>query len=290
MSRLGLSTSRLRWFGGLVLALLSGAAFAEASKYNMPVGVTEISREVYDLHMTIFWWCVGIGVVVFGAMIWSIIMHRKSVHPKPADFHESTTVEIIWTLIPFVILILMAVPAAGTLIRMEDTSNAEMTVKITGYQWFWEYEYVGTDVKFYSRLDSASNEARQLRSGIDPATVPHYLKNVDNPLVLPVDTKVRFVLTSNDVLHAWWVPDLALKKDAIPGFINELWTKIDEEGSYRGKCAELCGRDHGFMPVVVDAVSKEKFAAWMEAMAAGKTAEASQLIKDDAQLAVAAAK
>ena len=239
------------------------APMALASKWNMPVGVTETSREVYDLHMLIFWICVVIGVGVFGVMFYSVFAHRKSKGAKPADFHESTTVEIIWTVIPFVILIAMAIPAAGTLMRMEDVSGSEMTVKITGYQWLWEYEYLDSDVHFYSRLAPSSDAARQLDSGIDPATVDNYLLEVDNRLVLPVDTKIRFLLTANDVLHAWWVPDLALKKDAVPGFVREIWTKIDEPGVYRGQCAELCGRDHGFMPIVVEALPKDEYEQWV---------------------------
>lgn len=253
---------------GLVGMLAAPAALA--SKWNLPVGVTDISREVYDLHMLIFWICVVIGVGVFGVMFYSVFAHRKSKGAKAADFHESTTVEIIWTVIPFVILIAMAIPAAGTLMRMEDVSGSEMTVKITGYQWLWEYEYLDSDIHFYSRLAPSSDAARQLNSGIDPATVDNYLLEVDNRLVLPVDTKIRFLLTANDVLHAWWVPDLAVKKDAVPGFVREIWTKIDEPGVYRGQCAELCGRDHGFMPIVVEAVSKADYAKWVAAQG-GKT-------------------
>jgi len=233
-------------------------------KWNMTQGVTAISHEVYKLHMAAFYVCCAIGVVVFGAIIYSIIYHRRSKHPKPADFHESTLVEIIWTAIPFVILIGLAIPAAGTLIKMEDTRNAEMTVKITGYQWKWQYEYLGEGVSFYSTLSQESNVARQLGSGIDVNTVPNYLVDVDNQLVLPVGKKIRFVITANDVIHAWWVPALAIKKDAIPGYVNEVWTKIDEPGVYRGVCAELCGRDHGFMPIVVKAVSEAEYKAWLE--------------------------
>lgn len=250
----------------------AGAAMAyTGERYNIPMGVTEISREVHGLHMLIFWVCVAIGVVVFGAMFYSVWAHRRSVHPKPADFHESTTVEIVWTAIPFLILISMAIPAAGTLIKMEDTRDAELTVKVTGYQWKWEYEYVGKDVKFFSTLDAASNRARQLGSGIDPNTVDNYLVEVDKPLVIPVDTKVRFLVTANDVIHAWWVPAFAVKKDAIPGYVNETWTKVDEVGTYRGVCAELCGRDHGFMPIVVKVVPKEEFAAWLDNAKSGGT-------------------
>lgn len=257
---------------GLVGMLSAPAALA--SKWNLPVGVTETSREVYDLHMLIFWICVVIGIGVFGVMFYSVFAHRKSKGAKPADFHESTTVEIIWTVIPFVILIAMAIPAAGTLMRMEDVSGSEMTVKITGYQWLWEYEYLDSDIQFYSRLAPESDAARQLDSGIDPATVDNYLLDVDKRLVLPVDTKIRFLLTANDVLHAWWVPDLAIKKDAVPGFVREMWTKIDEPGVYRGQCAELCGRDHGFMPIVVEAVSKADYAKWVAAQGGNTMSDA----------------
>jgi cytochrome c oxidase subunit II len=245
---------------GMALAVSDGAT---GSAYNLPLGVTAISREVHNLHNTVLLVVTLIGIGVFGTMIWSIIHHRRSKHPKPADFHESTTVEIIWTLVPFLVLIGLAVPAAGTLIKMEDTRNAALTVKVTGFQWGWKYEYVGQNYEFVSMLDEASNQARQLGSGIDPKTVPHYLWNVTNPLVLPVGQKVRFLITGQDVIHAWWVNDLAIKKDAIPGYINEAWTNIEQPGTYRGVCAELCGRDHGFMPIVVNAVPEVEFKSWL---------------------------
>lgn len=276
---------------GLLAWAMSSAALA-AWEVNMPTGVTEISREVFGLHMLIFWVCVAIGVVVFGVMFYSVFAHRKSRHPKPADFHESTLVEIIWTSLPFFILIAMAIPAAGTLIKMEDTRDTEMTVKITGYQWKWQYEYLEHDISFFSTLAADSNEARRLGSGIDPSTVENYLLEVDNRLVLPVDTKVRFLLTSNDVIHAWWVPDFAVKKDAVPGYINEMWTKIDTPGVYRGQCAELCGRDHGFMPVVVEVLSKEDFAAWVATQTGGDAvavAEAPAEVATDTSVAEEAA-
>ena len=239
--------------------------------------------------MLMFWWCVGIGAVVFGVMIWSIVFHRRSKNPKPADFHESTTVEILWTAAPFAILILMAVPAAGTLIKMEDTRNSDLTIKVTGYQWKWQYEHVGEDVSYFSTLTAESNAARQLNSGIDVNTVPNYLVDVDNPLVLPVGKKVRILVTSNDVIHAWWVPELAVKKDAIPGYINEMWTKIDQPGTFRGVCAELCGRDHGFMPIVVKAVPEEEYQAFIAARKGGvEVASAPAAIASDAVPADAA--
>jgi len=254
-----------RWMLLLVAMLaLPGAAWADWGALNMPVGVTEISSKVYDLHMRIFVWCCVIGAAVFAVMFYSIFNHRKSKGAVAADFHESTTVEIVWTIVPLIILIVMAVPAAKVLIQMEDFSDSEMSIKVTAFQWRWEYDYIEDGVKFYSQLDPVHNVARQRDPSIDPDTLEHYLKEVDNPLVVPVDTKIRFLHTAADVIHSWWVPALSVKKDSIPGFINENWAKIEEPGIYRGKCAELCGRDHGFMPIVVKAVSKEEFAAWIE--------------------------
>lgn len=249
------------------LLLASSPAFA-AWQVNMPVGVTEVSQKVHGLHMLIFWICVVIAVIVFGAMIYAMLNFRKSRGVTPATFSHSTQAEIIWTLIPALILVFMAVPAARTLIEIEDTRDTEMTVKITGYQWKWHYEYVGEDVGFYSNLASTSNAARQLGSEIDPFTVENYLLEVDRPLVIPAGVKVRYLITSNDVLHAWWVPDFAVKKDAIPGFINEGWFQVDAPGTYRGQCAELCGKDHGFMPVVVEVLSRDDFNAWLAAQRA----------------------
>jgi cytochrome c oxidase subunit 2 len=221
--------------------------------------------------MKIFWICVVIGVVVFGAMIWSLISYRKSRGAVPdVTLVHNTKVEIIWTIVPVIILVVMAVPAAKTLIEIEDTTRSEITIKVTGFQWGWEYDYLDDGVAYYSRLDHQSDAARELLSGIDPNTVPHYLLNVDHPFVVPVDTKVRLLVTGADVIHSWWVPAFGVKKDAIPGFVNEAWFKIDADkpGLYRGQCAELCGRDHGFMPIVVDARSKEDFAAWLKQTAA----------------------
>lgn len=249
---------------GALLTFMSSVAHAEYG-LNMPVGVTETSRQIYDLHMLILWVCVAIGVVVFGAMIWSMIFHRKSQGAVAAQFHESMTAELVWTVVPFIILIVMAIPATKVLIDMHDASEADMSIKITGYQWKWRYEYIGEDVDFFSSLDAASNAARQVGSDIDPSTVDNYLLNVDHPLVIPVNTKVRFLLTASDVIHAWWVPDFGWKKDAIPGFINEAWVKVDEPGVYRGQCAELCGRDHGFMPIVVEVKSEADYAVWLAA-------------------------
>lgn len=272
-----------RFLAASLMAALSAAASPLAQAYtetsggwNLPTGATELAGEVYGLHMMMFWVCTVIGIIVFGAMLYSIIRHRKSVGAKPASFHHSTTVEIIWTAIPFAILIAVAVPAAGTLIKMEDTRNADMTIKVTGYQWLWQYEYLGEDVQFFSRLAAASNEARQLGSGIDPRSVENYLVDVDRPLVIPVGKKVRFLITSNDVIHAWWVPELAVKKDAIPGYINETWAKVERPGIYRGVCAELCGRDHGFMPIVVHALAEDDYAEWLKEQQGGGQAVATE--------------
>ncbi len=255
---------------------LFASAFAPAAladwALNMPVGVTEVSKEVYGLHMLILGICVAIAIVVFGVMIVSIFLHRKSRGVEPAQFYHSTKAEIIWTVIPIFILIAMAVPAAEGLIRIEDTRNADMTVKITGYQWRWRYDYLDHDIGFYSTLDRESNQARRVNSGTDPYSVENYLLEVDHPLVVPVGAKVRLLLTAADVLHAWWVPDLAVKKDAIPGYINEAWFKADVPGIYRGQCAELCGRDHGFMPVVVHVLERDEYDAWLVEQAADKVA------------------
>jgi cytochrome c oxidase subunit II len=238
---------------------------------NMTQGVTEMSRRIYDLHMLIFWVCVIIAAFVFGAMIWSIIRYRKS-QGAVADttMVHNTRVEIIWTTVPVIILIAMAVPAARTLVEIEDTTKTELTIKVTGFQWGWNYEYLDQGVSFFSRLDRKSDAARELGSGVDPNTVDHYLLNVDNPLVVPVGTKVRLLVTGADVIHSWWVPAFGVKKDGIPGFVNEAWFNIDTDkpGLYRGQCAELCGRDHGFMPIVVDARSKDEFQAWLKEKAA----------------------
>jgi cytochrome c oxidase subunit 2 len=259
--------SPLAALGALPMLLQSGVASAEWG-LNMPVGVTEISREVYDLHMLIFYICCVIGVVVFGAMFYSIFKHRKSKGHQAAHFHESTTVEIVWTIIPFLILIGMAIPATQTLIAMEDTGESDVTIKVTGYQWKWHYDYLDEGIGFFSNL---ATPYAQIANEADKGE--HYLLEVDNPLVLPAGKKVRFLITANDVLHAWWVPDLAVKKDAIPGFINEAWARIDQPGTYRGQCAELCGKDHGFMPVVVVALEDQAYRAWVDEQRAAKEAE-----------------
>ena len=229
----------------------------------MPVGVTTTSREVHDLHMLILWVCTIIGLVVYGAMVVAIVRFRKSKGAVAAKFTHNGTIEVIWTVIPAAILIAMAVPAAETLIRMEDTRNSELTIKVTGYQWRWHYDYIDEGVRFFSTLARDSNAARQLGSEIEPNDVENYLLAVDNEVVVPVDKKVRLLVTGADVLHAWWVPAFAVKKDAVPGFINETWFTAHTEGTYRGQCAELCGMDHGFMPIVVRVTSQQEYEAWL---------------------------
>lgn len=288
--------SGARWaFLAVLLAALPMGAWADWGALNMTRGVTEISNEVYTLHMRIFYICCAIGAVVFGVMIVSMFLHRKSRGVKPATFHESTTVEIVWTVVPLVILIAMAIPAARVLIKMEDFSDSEMSIKVTGYQWRWHYEYMESGVQFYSQLHPEHNKARQQGSDVELATAfpgrdfngdeSVYLREVDNELVVPVGKKIRFLHTAADVIHSWWVQDLAIKKDAIPGFINENWARIDEPGIYRGKCAELCGRDHGFMPIVVRAVPQEEFDAWVadqqSAMAKADTTSDRQWSKEE---------
>lgn len=248
---------------GALALLLAGNALADW-ELNMPRGVTELSVETYEIHMLIFWWCVAIAIVVFGAMIYSIYAHRKSRGVEPAKFSHSTAVEIAWTAIPVLILLIMAVPSAKLMIKLEDTRNPDITVVATGYQWRWHYEYQGEGVSFYSSLDRQSGAARRLGADIDPASVENYLLNVDNPLVVPRGAKVRMLMTSNDVLHSWWVPDLAIKKDAIPGYINETWFRAETSGTYRGQCAELCGMDHGYMPIVVEVLEQDEYEAWLE--------------------------
>ncbi len=239
------------------------------NEINMTKGVTQQSADHFDLHMIVLWICVVIGIGVFTVMFTSIVLHRKSKGYKAAKFSHSTKAEIIWTIIPVLILVVIAVPATTALVRMEDSSGAEMTVKITGFQWRWKYEYLDQDISFISSLDSSSNAARQLNSGVAPESVDNYLLDVDNPLVLPIGKKIKFLITADDVIHSWWVPALGWKRDAIPGFVNEAWTNIEKPGTYRGQCAELCGKDHGFMPIVVIALPEDEFEAWVSEQLAG---------------------
>ncbi|WP_404842684.1 cytochrome c oxidase subunit II [Colwellia sp. Bg11-12] len=243
-------------------SVLSSSAWADM-QLNLTKGVTEVSRDVYDLHMLAMYICVAIGVVVFGAMFWSMVFHRKSKGAKSADFHESTKVEILWTAIPIVILIAMAVPATKTLIDMENNADSDVTIQITGSQWKWHYKYFDQDIEFYSVL-STPREQYENQQGSTAVKGENYLLEVDKHLVIPINKKVRFLITSDDVIHAWWVPAFAVKQDANPGFINEAWTKVDKPGIYRGQCAELCGKDHGFMPIVVEVKTEADYALWLD--------------------------
>ncbi len=250
----------------ICLCLVGPTAWADYT-LNMHRGVTEISRGIYQLHMIIFWICVVVGIIVFSAMFYAIIWHRKSRGVTAAHFHENTTVEIIWTIIPFLILVGMAIPATELLIKMHDTArDSEYSIKVTGHQWFWEYEYLGTGVRFTSLLSTPQDQIknRDIKG-------QNYLLEVDNHLIVPIGKKIRFLTTANDVVHSWWVPRLGIKKDAIPGFINEAWAIIEEPGIYRGQCAELCGINHGFMPIVVEAKTEEEFNTWLEAKKASPT-------------------
>jgi len=256
-------------FAGLSLALVSGLAHG-AYGLNIQPPASPIAEEILGLHNMIMVVCLIIFVVVFGFMFYSIFAHRKSRGHKAATFHESTTIEIVWTAIPFLILVGMAIPSTATLLKMEDTkSEADIVIKITGYQWKWRYEYPDHDVSFFSSLSTPRDQIENKAKKGD-----NYLLEVDNPMVIPVGKKVRFLVTANDVIHAWWVPQLGVKKDAIPGFLNETWTIANKPGTYRGQCAELCGKDHGYMPIVVEAVEQEKFTQWVSAQKAQAQAAA----------------
>lgn len=263
----------------MAVSIFAFAASAESSskldqyQLNLRQGATDISHEVYDLHMLMFTICVVIALLVFGAMFYSMVFHRKSRGAKPANFHESVKVEIAWTVIPFIILIVMAFPAAKTLIAMEDPSSPDVTVLVTGSQWKWHYKYMDNDVEYYSII---ATQPEQISNKL--AKGDNYLLEVDRPLVIPTGQKVRFLITSDDVIHSWWVPDFAVKKDANPGFINEAWAKVNEPGIYRGQCAELCGKDHGFMPVVVIAKEPAAYQAWIE-----EQEESARLAKEEEQ-------
>ena len=278
---------RLLTLTSALIALVSSKAALAEYELNMTQGITEVSKDIYDLHMMVFWVCVVIGIVVFGAMFYSIIVHRKSKGHKSAHFHESTLVEFIWTGIPILILVAMAIPASKVLIDIEVLEKADMTVKVTGHQWKWQYDYPKEGISFISNLSQSSKDAiddrekgsAAKREALDSAN-DDYLLSVDNHLVLPVDTTVRFLITSSDVIHNWWVPALAVKQDANPGFINDSWARATEIGTYRGQCAELCGKDHGFMPIVVDIVSKADYAVWVAEQQAMATAAAAAASKE----------
>ena len=267
---------------GLSLGLVSGLAVAEYG-LNFPKPVTSVGHKILELHNLILIICVVIFVIVFGAMFYSVFTHRKSRGYKAATFSHNNKLEVVWTAIPFLILVGMAIPSTATLIEMDDVSKSDLTVKITGYQWKWKYEYPDQDISFFSTLATPREQIDNKEKKGE-----HYLLEVDNPVVLPVGKKVRFVVTANDVIHAWWVPQMGVKKDAIPGFVNEMWARIDEPGTYRGQCAELCGKDHGFMPIVVQAVSPEEFDKWaslQKSKAAAAAADAGKTFAKDELLA-----
>ena len=243
---------------GCIFLLQSQLTFA-ASKLNLHKGVTPVAHEIYHLHMIVLWVCVAIGVIVFGIMLFAMIFHRKSKGHKASEFHESVFVEILWTVVPFLILFGLAIPATKVLINMYNTDDSAITVKVTGYQWKWGYDYINEGISFISNLKTDQDEVYNKTVKND-----HYLLDVDNELVLPVGKKIRFLTTSNDVIHSFYIPEFGLKKDAIPGFINETWAIIEKPGIYRGQCAELCGANHGYMPVVVRAVSPEAYAKWVQ--------------------------
>ncbi len=250
------------WRGlvSVVLAVVSTAALA-AWELNMPLGITSISRKTYSLHMTIFWICVVIGVLVYGVLVYSLFAYRKSKGAIPATFTHSTKLEMIWTTIPFVILIVMAIPATQVLTQIYDSSESDLDIMVTGYQWRWQYRYLtatGEEVVFFSNLATPAEQIQNIA-----AKGENYLLEVDAPMVVPVNKKVRLLLTSADVIHSWWVPDLAVKKDAVPGFVNESWFIAEQPGIYRGQCTELCGKDHGFMPIVVQVMAEADYNSWI---------------------------
>ncbi len=259
---------------GLACLLLASSPSHADYQLNLEPGVTSFSQGAYDIHTIVMWICVVIGIVVYGAMTYSILNHRKAKHPTPATFDDNTRLEILWTVIPVLILIGMAIPATKVLLAMEDTSNSDMSIKVTGYQWKWHYDYIGEDVSFFSNMSTPMEQIKNQQ-----AKGEHYLLEVDNRIVIPTNKKVRFLFTSNDVIHAWWVPAFGVKKDAIPGFINESWTQVAEPGIYRGQCAELCGANHGFMPIVVEAKSETDYLAWLDEKKAEKAAAAASAEK-----------
>jgi cytochrome c oxidase subunit 2 len=259
---LGKSKRLLLPLYALLAVIMPAAGWASEWPLNMTEGVTSVSREIHGLHMQIFWWCVIIGVVVFGVMFYTMFVHRKSRGAKPAHFHENVTLELIWTIIPVIILVIMAVPATKTLVHIYDTDDADLDILVTGYQWKWKYDYLddnGENVTFFSLLSTPPSQIANTEEKSE-----HYLLEVDEPVYIPVGKKVRFLVTAADVIHSWWVPALGVKRDAIPGYIHEAWTKVEVPGVYRGQCTELCGKDHGFMPVVVHAVEQAEYDAWLE--------------------------
>ena len=252
------TTTINKGLAAIFLIIFSSQSFAAWNDLNMTQGVTAISKEVFGLHMLIFWICVAIGIVVFGVMFYSMFAFTKKKNPNPSTFHENTKVELAWTIVPFLILVLMAVPASNTLTKIYDDTEGDINIQVIGYQWKWEYRYLEDNIGFFSNLTTDLDEIY----GRTPKG-EHYLEEVDEPVVIPVGKKIRFLITANDVIHSWWMPDFAIKQDAIPGFINTAWTIVDKPGTYRGKCTELCGRSHGFMPVVVKVVPQEEYDLWI---------------------------
>jgi len=265
---------KLSRFFVLLLLFFCQTVGATESMYNMPRGVTAVSHSIYNLHMTVFWICVGIGVVVFSFMFYAIIYHRKSQGAVAATFHEHPSLEIVWAIVPFVILVAMAIPATKVLMDMEDTSEADVTIKVTGYQWKWKYDYLDEGISFFSNL---ATPQEQIHEGVPKNK--WYLLEVDHPVVVPINKKIRFLMTANDVIHSWWVPELGIKRDAIPGFIHETWARIEKPGTYRGQCAELCGVNHAYMPVVVKAVSEKDYGKWVEKTRGKKAKAAKEVAK-----------
>lgn len=259
---------------GLILFLSSVRALALENNFNMRVGVTPNSHNIYYLHMTIFWVCVVIAALVFGVLIYALLTHRRSQGRKPDTWHSSLKIELIWTIIPFLILIAMAVPATRVLMHMDDSSDADINIKITGYQWKWKYDYLDQGISFFSNLSTTQEQI----DGLEPKS-KWYLLEVDNPVVVPIYKKVRFLVTSNDVIHSWWVPELGIKRDAMPGFIYEAWARIDKPGTYRGQCAELCGVGHGYMPIVVVAKTQADYDAWVAEQRGEKSKKAEDTTK-----------
>nr|WP_103074939.1 cytochrome c oxidase subunit II [Lysobacter silvestris] len=272
---------QMRWlrFGAALAACLPALAWAQSAdphrwQLNMGKGVTPMAHNAYNTHMWGLWTCVVIGIIVFGAMFYAIFTFRKSKGAVAAKFSHNTKAEIIWTVIPVLILTGLTIPTIRNLIYVYDTSDSALTVRVTGYQWMWKYDYLGQNVEITSRLSKESNDIRQSGKDARDFNDPNYLLAVDHPIVLPVHTKIRFVVTADDVIHSWWVPAFGLKQDAIPGIVNEAWVNIEEPGVYRGQCAELCGKDHGFMPIVVKAVSMDEYKAWLAEQKAAKATPA----------------
>ncbi|HER35745.1 MAG: cytochrome c oxidase subunit II [Halothiobacillaceae bacterium] len=253
------------------------AAQQKESAFNMPVGVTEVSRDAFDMHMLLFWTCVGIGVSVFSVMAWSLYHHRRSRGAKAAKFSENTTVEVVWTIIPVLILTAVTVPATAILLKTNaESPNPDMVVDVHGSQWKWKYVYPEEDISFFSNLATSSRDASQMNPETSPADAPDYLLAVDNPLVVPTDKTIRLRITSDDVIHSWWVPQLGFKLDAVPGSFNNADIRIDEPGTYRGQCAELCGTGHAYMPVVVKALAPPAYAEWVAEKKEAAAKEAAQ--------------